>query len=116
MVLSPSSGTFDAEENYAKHCLKCHGEDGDGKGPAAAVLDVPAGDFGDCEAMKSVSDDYLLKIIGDGGEAVDKSPQMPAANKIAAEDVPALVTGGAKYIGRKTGVLIALCSGMALGA
>lgn len=93
--LTPAvSYSADAEANYAKHCVKCHGEDGDGKGPAAAVLDVSPGDFGDCEAMKSLSDDFLLKIITNGGEAVGKSPQMPAANKVAAEDVPALV----KYI------------------
>ncbi len=86
-----ASYAVDAETNYAKHCLKCHGEDGDGKGPASAVLDVTPGDFADCDTMKALSDEFLLKIISSGGEAVGKSPQMPAANKVAAEDVPALV-------------------------
>ncbi|RMD83607.1 MAG: cytochrome c [Candidatus Dadabacteria bacterium] len=80
-----------AEENYKEHCLKCHGENGDGHGPAADVLDVPAADFTDCEHMKSLSDDYLLNIIKGGGEAVGKSPQMPAAGKIPEAEYPALV-------------------------
>ncbi len=83
-----------AEENYKNHCLKCHGEDGDGRGPAADVLDVPAGDFTDCEHMKSLSDDYLIEIMKGGGQAVGKSVQMPAAGKIPEEEYPAL----AEYI------------------
>ncbi|MFQ5477822.1 MAG: c-type cytochrome [Candidatus Binatia bacterium] len=80
-----------AEENYGKYCLKCHGESGQGDGPAADVLDVPAGDFTDCEHMKALDNEYLLKIIKGGGEAVEKSPQMPAAGKVPEDEIPALV-------------------------
>jgi len=94
LLVPKLSRAVDAEENYAKHCVKCHGENGDGKGPASAVLDVSPGDFSDCETMKTLSDEFLVTIITTGGEAVGKSPQMPAARKVAAEDIPALV----KYI------------------
>jgi len=80
-----------AEENYNKHCMKCHGADGDGGGPAADVLEVPPTDFTDCERMKTLSDEYLLKVIGSGGEAVGKSSQMPASTKIPQEEHPGLV-------------------------
>lgn len=80
-----------AEENYKNHCLKCHGIEGKGDGPAADVLEVPAGDFTDCEHMDTVSDEYLLNIIRRGGEAVGRSLQMPAAGQIPEDEHPALV-------------------------
>jgi len=80
-------------ESYAKKCRKCHGEDGTGNGPAAAVLDVHPGNFTDCAKMASRDHDYFVKIITEGGKAVGKSEQMPAhKNKLSAEEIDALAT------------------------
>ncbi|RMD81737.1 MAG: cytochrome c [Candidatus Dadabacteria bacterium] len=91
LAVASTASAATAEENYRTHCLKCHGVSGRGDGPAADVLDVPAGDFTDCEHMNQVSDDYLLTIIRNGGEAVGRSSQMPGAAKIPEEEIPALV-------------------------
>ncbi len=82
-----------AEENFQEHCAKCHGEEGRGDGPAADVLDQELPDFTDCEYMKTLSDEYLTKIISEGGEAVGKSRQMPAGKraKLAEEDIEPMV-------------------------
>ena len=86
-----TAGATSAQENYTKHCLKCHGISGRGDGPAADVLDTPAGDFTDCEHMNAVSDGYLLAIIRGGGEAVGRSTLMPSALQIDNDEHPALV-------------------------
>ena len=94
-ALSVRSTAASSEDNYAEYCVKCHGEDGGGDGPAAAVLDVKAGNFTDCERMKTLSAEYLTKIITNGGEAVEKSAQMPrVGNKLSGEEIQGLI----KYI------------------
>ena len=44
---------------YAKHCEKCHGINGDGKGPKAADLSVAPGDFTDVQKMHTLADGEL---------------------------------------------------------
>ncbi len=66
-----------------KNCVKCHGADGKGDGPAVAAehISPPPGDWTDKEDMSEHPDVFLRNIIEQGGAALDKSPRMPAFGK-----------------------------------
>jgi len=94
-LVPPLAQAASAGDNYDQLCRKCHGDDGDGTGPAAAVLDKHPGNFTDCEAMKSRTHDFLVNIVTGGGAAVGRSPQMPASGKkLSPEEIDEL----AKYV------------------
>lgn len=65
------------------HCVKCHGKDGKGYGPAVAAehLSPPPGDWTDKEDMAEHPDVFLRNMIEQGGKAMDKSERMPAFGK-----------------------------------
>ena len=64
-------------ELYNKWCVSCHGVGGKGDGPVAASLPVKPGNHTDGTRMNDLSDTYLLTIIKQGGQAVQKSQMMP---------------------------------------
>ncbi len=66
-----------------KNCVKCHGADGKGDGPAVAAehISPPPGDWTDKEDMSEHPDVFLRNIIEQGGAAMDKSARMPAFGK-----------------------------------
>lgn len=66
-----------AVQTFARECVGCHGADGKGKGPIAAVLNPAPPDFTDPAWQSSVTDDYLALVIGEGTVAVGKSNAMP---------------------------------------
>ena len=70
-----------ARKNYDTFCAKCHGDSGQGNGSQAATLGTKPASFADCSAMAKLSDDGIFKAIKDGGKAVGKSPEMPAAGE-----------------------------------
>jgi mono/diheme cytochrome c family protein len=51
---------------YVDHCRRCHGEEGDGKGPKAAELSVAPGDFTDQRKMLRLADGELFWQITRG--------------------------------------------------
>ncbi len=61
---------------YKTYCMSCHGEKGDGTGPAAAALNPKPRNFTDKAYMKTLTDEYVVKVITEGGQAVGKSPLM----------------------------------------
>lgn len=63
---------------FAKYCAVCHGQEGKGDGFNAFNLDPRPRDLSDSVAMKSLSDDQILRTISGGGRSVNKSPLMPA--------------------------------------
>jgi len=84
ILLAPGLGlaqtTGDAKAGKAKYdalCVGCHGATGKGDGAAAAALTPKPGDFTNCKEMAKLSDDFLYKIVKDGGQGVKKSPMMP---------------------------------------
>lgn len=58
---------------YERYCVTCHGRNGRGQGPAAAVLNPKPTNFHSKEAQK-FSADYMFKIISKG----KKERGMPA--------------------------------------
>lgn len=61
---------------FKTYCVSCHGEKGDGNGPAGAALNPKPRDFSDKSYMSKISDKDLIKVISEGGAAVGKSPLM----------------------------------------
>lgn len=65
--VSPSTEVIAAGmQTYGQHCQKCHGENGDGKGPKAAELSVAPGDFTDVGKMRDLTDGELFWEITKG--------------------------------------------------
>jgi len=62
---------------YEKICSTCHGMKGKGDGPAAAALPTKPRNHTDGQYMNALKDDYLFKIIKEGGAAVGKAQFMP---------------------------------------
>ncbi|RMF94259.1 MAG: hypothetical protein D6736_00320, partial [Nitrospinota bacterium] len=58
---------------FTRFCASCHGEDGKGNGPAAAGLKVKPKDL---RATQARDNEYLFRVIKEGGEAVGLSPAM----------------------------------------
>lgn len=83
-VLGSAQSKGDANAGKAKYeslCAGCHGKTGKGDGPAAASLNPKPQDHSDGKVMNSLSDQYLMDIIKNGGAGVKKSPLMPAWGK-----------------------------------
>ncbi len=75
-------------EVHKKHCLKCHGPEGKGDGPAGKLLKTKPADWSDKAKLSKISDDELFKIILKGGEAAGKSKLMPAfEEKLSEQDI-----------------------------
>lgn len=51
---------------YAKNCVACHGEKGDGKGPAGAALKPPPADFTDRQMMAAHASQELFDTLTKG--------------------------------------------------
>lgn len=67
-----------AKQNYDTFCVKCHGTNGKGDGPAAATLSTRPRDFTDCARMSKESNDQLFNVIKNGGAANGMSADMQA--------------------------------------
>ncbi|MBI4446700.1 MAG: cytochrome c [Acidobacteria bacterium] len=65
-------------EVHKKQCLRCHGAEGKGDGPASRLLKVKPADWRDPARMSSLSDEDLYRLVKEGGAAAGKSKMMPA--------------------------------------
>jgi mono/diheme cytochrome c family protein len=74
---------------YDDKCAGCHGPSGKGDGPAGKALTPNPPDFS--ASLKGKDDAYLTKIIKEGGEAVKKSPTMPANSDLTDDQIKSLV-------------------------
>jgi mono/diheme cytochrome c family protein len=81
-----------AQQLYTTECAPCHGVRGAANGPRSHDLVPEPRNFQDPEWQHSVQDDYLERIIVEGGAAVGKSDVMPAfpALRSQPEEVTAL--------------------------
>jgi mono/diheme cytochrome c family protein len=85
----------DAEAGKAKFqqlCATCHGAAGASDGPASASLRPTPRKLNDAEWQASVDDDYIKKVITQGGAAVGLSPLMtPWGHALKGEDLENVV-------------------------
>ncbi|MBM4777188.1 MAG: cytochrome c [Archangiaceae bacterium] len=81
--------TGDAAKGAAKYkelCVSCHGETGKGDGVAAAALTPKPANFTDAAHAATVTDEYILNMIKEGGAANGKSPLMASWKAALKED------------------------------
>lgn len=80
------------ETSYKQFCVTCHGEKGDGNGPAAASLTPKPTNFSDKAKMKTVTDAGMFDMIKKGGAAMNRSPLMaPWGGVLKDEDIQNVV-------------------------
>jgi mono/diheme cytochrome c family protein len=71
---------------YDANCKTCHGEGGEGDGPAAQGLDPRPADLSDPELMAELTDAYLFWRISEGGNMEPFNSAMPAWGGALTED------------------------------
>jgi protein SCO1/2 len=64
--------------DYLTYCASCHGAKGDGDGPLAAMLEPKPAHHTDAARMSALSDEYLFRLLKEGGPALGRSPLMNA--------------------------------------
>ncbi|MBL8911347.1 MAG: cytochrome c [Archangium sp.] len=74
------------EANYKQLCASCHGEKGDGTGAAAAALNPKPTSFADAANADRLTDEWVYKMIKDGGAANGKSAMMVAWSGVLKDD------------------------------
>jgi uncharacterized membrane protein len=85
------SAARSAKEKFAQTCVACHGEKGDGAGPAAVALNPKPRNFRDVAWQASVTDDQIRLVILGGGPVRKKSALMPSFAELHTD--PALLEG-----------------------
>ena len=78
------------KEIYATRCAVCHGDQGDGKGPAGVVLPLKPPDFRDKDGVAEMRDNYWFWRVSEGGQVEpfkDKGSAMPPwKSELSVED------------------------------
>lgn len=77
------TGDERARAMFESICATCHGISGQGNGQAASSLPVKPRNYTDAAWQASVTDDQIKQIIIQGGQAMGKSPLMPANPELA---------------------------------
>ena len=67
-ILPSEESLQQGRELFLRNCSTCHGEDGDGKGPAAAALETPPANFLDKKHSAIYGPGEKFWIIGHGTE------------------------------------------------
>lgn len=71
---------------FAQNCSPCHGLKGQGGGPAMASFQPKPRNLSDAKYVSALSDEYLFKIISEGGAVMEKSPFMPPWKNVLSKD------------------------------
>ncbi len=74
------------EVTFKTMCAACHGETGKGDGAAAAALNPKPADFTDAKRAAAATDEYVYKMVKDGGAANGKSPMMTPWGPVLNDD------------------------------
>jgi cytochrome c553 len=74
------------EPKFKQLCVACHGEKGNGEGPAGAALNPKPGNFTDPANSARLTDEWIYKMVKNGGAANGKSPMMVAWSAVLKDD------------------------------
>ena len=88
-IATVSGRAADANENWTKMCIKCHGADGKGATPMGKKWNLK--DLTDAKVQASFTDEKAFKSIKEGIKDGDKT-KMKAAENLSDSDIKALVT------------------------
>lgn len=75
--------TISGEALYQARCATCHGQTGEGDGPAARGLQPLPRSLTNATWQDAVSDDHLRKTIVHGGSSVGRTSRMPPQPDLA---------------------------------
>ena len=75
--LAAAGDAAKGKASFDQICASCHGPAGKGDGAAAAALNPKPRDLSNKTYVSGLKDDYIKKLIKEGGQAVGKSPLMP---------------------------------------
>ena len=75
---------LDPEKDYAQQCAACHGNGGQGNGPAAIAFTPKPTNLVDAEFLESRTDDDLISVIVDGKGGMPGFRGLLTADQIAA--------------------------------
>jgi mono/diheme cytochrome c family protein len=79
-------------KSYQTFCAACHGATGDAQTPIGQALSPPPTRHDNGEYMGALTDDYIFKVIKEGGMAVGKSPMMaPWGGSLSDEQIREVV-------------------------
>jgi cytochrome c oxidase cbb3-type subunit III len=84
-IAAPNGIAPRGQGDYATYCAPCHGSAGQGDGPLARMLVPKPARHSDAAFMNTLSDEYLFRLLKDGGPAFEKSPLMGAWGRILSE-------------------------------
>ena len=84
-----SVSAADVKENYAKHCAKCHGEDG--KGETKMGKKVGIKDMTDAKVQAEFTDDKGFKSVKEGVKAEGKTKMKAFGEDLSDDEIKALV-------------------------
>jgi mono/diheme cytochrome c family protein len=70
------SAKAEADAIFEQRCNVCHGEKGDGAGPAGVALTPKPRSWVDAKWQASVDDARIAKVVVEGGPSVGLSPLM----------------------------------------
>ena len=92
LVVAAESGAIAAQgaaDIYSEKCAACHGDKGNGDGPAGQAMSPPPAPFS--TAVTGKSDSWIATVITKGGPAVGMTPAMPPHPTLSGDQVKALV-------------------------
>lgn len=72
--------------DYATYCASCHGARGELDGPLSKLLEPRPVRHSDAHAMARLSDEYLVRLLKEGGRAAGKSPLMAPWGKTFSDE------------------------------
>lgn len=100
-----STATYTVEEIqeiYTDNCARCHGLDGRGAHELDPQLAAMIPDFSDPHWQAKNSDEFLIKVISKGGEAVGLDPAMPPWDAALDENQIVALVEHIRTLGEKT--------------
>jgi len=74
-----------ATRNYDTYCAQCHGINRNGRGINSRDMSVQPRDHTDAKGMGDIPENEILKVIKEGGLAVNKSVLMPAWGNVMSD-------------------------------
>ncbi len=86
-------GTKSGKGNFEGYCVPCHGPEGRGDGVLAETLDVPPRDLSNSELLSTRTDEFLFKVIKNGGPSVGFSENMmPFSGTLSDEEIRNIIS------------------------
>ena len=86
---APRSGAEEAQANWTKHCLACHGADGRGQTKAGRM--AGAKDQTDAKYQAGLKDEKMFASVKEGLKEDNKEKMKPFKEKLSDDEIMALV-------------------------